>query len=221
MEPELYVRYHRERFQYVVALAMRTKPSRECVVIDVGPGPLSDMLRQHYRQVWTLGVDEGALFEATERHRKLHITFDLDRASDERAWPKLPTADLIVFSEVIEHLFCNPVAVLRFLASGLRPGGVIICTTPNIAAFHKRGRALLGKTPWHRWDSGHVTEFEKEDLIHIARCAGLKTAQHEYANYFGVTGSPLRQMLGRAIDAATGIVPTLRRGQTVILLREA
>jgi trans-aconitate methyltransferase len=221
MDPELYLRYHGKRFEYIVDLAMRSKPSPECVVMDVGPGPLSGLLRQHYRQVWTLGMDEGALFDATERHREHHITFDLNHASDQRSWVQLPTADLIVFSEVIEHLFCDPVAVLRFLASGLRRGGLIICTTPNIAAFHKRIRAVLGKTPWHRWESGHVTEFERDDLLHIARHAGLKPVWHEYANYFGVTGSPLRQVLGRALDATTGVVPTLRRGQAVSFLKEA
>jgi trans-aconitate methyltransferase len=217
MHANLYGDYHSRRFSYTVALAMRINPSPDCVVIDVGPGPMSVMLRQHYRQVWTIGLESSVLFDSPEQKAELHIEFDLNRSSDRSAWVRLPPADLIVFSEVIEHLYCNPVDALRFLASGLRPGGKIICTTPNIAAFHKRARAVLGKTPWHRWESGHVTEFEKDDLVCIAERAQLKCIWHEYANYFGVNGSPMRQKLGHALDTITGIVPALRRGQTVIL----
>jgi len=47
--------------------------------------------------------------------------------------------DLILMSEVIEHLAFNPVTLWRELYRLLRPGGVLIVTTPNYYAL--RGRA--------------------------------------------------------------------------------
>ena len=48
-------------------------------------------------------------------------------------------ADVILFSEVIEHLSFNPLALWRTLYRLLKPGGVIVVTTPNYYAL--RGRA--------------------------------------------------------------------------------
>lgn len=38
--------------------------------------------------------------------------------------------DLVIFTEVIEHLNYNPVPVIEKLYKALKPGGKIICTTP-------------------------------------------------------------------------------------------
>lgn len=42
--------------------------------------------------------------------------------------------DVVACSEVIEHLF-HPVEILRLLRSALRPGGVLVLTTPNAGAI--------------------------------------------------------------------------------------
>ncbi|MGK7869818.1 class I SAM-dependent methyltransferase [Falsiroseomonas sp. E2-1-a20] len=42
--------------------------------------------------------------------------------------------DAVACSEVIEHLF-HPVEILRLLRSALRPGGVLVLTTPNAGAI--------------------------------------------------------------------------------------
>lgn len=47
--------------------------------------------------------------------------------------------DVILMSEVIEHLAFNPVALWQQLYRLLRPGGVLVLTTPNYYAL--RGRA--------------------------------------------------------------------------------
>src|SRR5262245_16309908 len=199
MDLDTYLPYHRLRFDYIDALAKRLKPEPSSRVLDVGPGPMTQRLRAHYREVWSLGFERSTIFgDSAERER--HIVFDLNRCNDRSAWVDTPLFDLIVFSEVIEHVVVDHCAVLRFFAHALNDDGLILCTTPNLAAFHKRLRGLVGLTPWHRWESGHITEFSKRDLIKIGRQADLKAVHHAFANYFGVVGSPARRAVIRTVD---------------------
>jgi trans-aconitate methyltransferase len=215
MELDAYLAYHQRRFDYICGLAQRLKPSRASLVLDVGPGPMTKQLNTYYDVVWSLGFEHTAVYSAAEGGRR-HITFDLNRANDPAAWVPMPKFDLIVFSEVIEHVQVRHEDVLTFLGRSLTPDGLILCTTPNVAAFHKRLRGVAGLTPWHRWESGHVTEFSKADLVEIGRRAGLQTRFHAFANYFGFAGSPLRRDIVKVIDSVTGLVPTLRRGQVIV-----
>jgi 2-polyprenyl-6-hydroxyphenyl methylase/3-demethylubiquinone-9 3-methyltransferase len=50
------------------------------------------------------------------------------------------SVDVVLFTEIIEHITFNPVAMWRAIHRVLRPGGTIVVTTPNYYAL--RGRAL-------------------------------------------------------------------------------
>jgi SAM-dependent methyltransferase len=212
-----YTEYHGDRFQAIMAMARLQKPDPRSLVLDVGPGPLTVMLRGYYQQVHTLGFATSTIFAADQV--ATHYEFDLRDAEDTGRWIELPAFDLIVFSEVIEHIYAAPGKILRFLASGLGPGGVIVCTTPNLLAFHKRLRVLLGRPPFDRWTSGHYTEFTRYELEQLAGEAELEVRTHRYSNYFGHFGSPLSKRAVKMVDAVTGVVPSLRRGQLIVLGR--
>lgn len=55
-------------------------------------------------------------------------------------------ADAVVFSEVIEHLV-DPDAALDEVRRVLRPGGHLMLSTPNLAAWYNRGLLLAGVQP--------------------------------------------------------------------------
>lgn len=211
---EQYLRYHQRRYDYILSLSKRFKPDRSSTVLDVGPSPLTQQLHDYYEDVWSLGFEEGAKFQSD---KKKHISFDLNLSGDSSQWIQAPKQfDLIVFSEVIEHVLVRHSPLLRFLGSLLKPDGIILCTTPNVAAFHKRVRGALGRTPWHRFESGHVTEFSKDDMVEFGRRAGLKIGYHEFKNYFGFPDSPLKRTAARLLDGVTGVVPGFRRGQVIV-----
>ncbi|MET8824846.1 class I SAM-dependent methyltransferase [Streptomyces sp. NPDC004610] len=55
-------------------------------------------------------------------------------------------ADAVLFSEVIEHLV-DPDAALDEIRRVLRPGGHLMLSTPNLAAWYNRGLLLAGVQP--------------------------------------------------------------------------
>lgn len=67
--------------------------------------------------------------------------------------------DLILMSEVIEHLAFNPVALWQQLYRVLKPGGAVILTTPNYYAL--RGRAWH----WGRFLRGHGGGLGVEEIL--------------------------------------------------------
>ena len=52
--------------------------------------------------------------------------------------------DVVIFSEVLEHLYCNPLKPLSEIARCLKEKGYLIITTPNVASLENIGKLILG-----------------------------------------------------------------------------
>ncbi|GAA0419340.1 hypothetical protein Acor_29060 [Acrocarpospora corrugata] len=87
------------------------------------------------------------------------------------AHPGLPVAsgrvDVVIFSEVIEHLV-DPDAAIVELRRVLRPGGHLLLSTPNLAAWFNRGMLLLGMQP----------VFSEVSMVHVFGRPGSSVAGH-------------------------------------------
>ncbi|MEU5835795.1 class I SAM-dependent methyltransferase [Streptomyces diacarni] len=106
------------------------------------------------------GTAAAAAATALARHRIVGVDWSQDalrRAAahlsavrGELSSPGLPfatgAADAVLFSEVIEHLV-DPDAALDELHRVLRPGGHLLLSTPNLAAWYNRLLLLCGTQP--------------------------------------------------------------------------
>jgi SAM-dependent methyltransferase len=119
-----------------------------------------------------------------------HYRFDLNDSVDEAQWRRdLPAYDLIVFCEVLEHLYTSPAHVLRFLRSLLAPGGVLLLQTPNAAALGRRLKLLLGRNPYDRIHPDrttplHFREYTRAELAEYLGDAGLELVEFRATGYF-------------------------------------
>lgn len=89
--------------------------------------------------------------------------------------------DAVVMSHVLEHVR-DPVATLREARRVLRPSGVVVIETPNVASL---GRRLFGPY-WYEWDvPRHLFLFDAWTLGLACDRAGLRLRRVVYSSYMG------------------------------------
>ena len=225
-----YLAYHRKRFEYTLAACCRLKPDRYTKVLDVGRSFMSWRLASHYDSVTTLGFPIGTHGfgkNETEEYPGSgpvnHIVFNLND-SERDPIPTNKRFDLIIFAEIIEHLVTAPELVLRALASLLEPEGILLVQTPNAAAIQHRLKLAIGINPFMRLrfnpdNPGHIREYTKCEIEECSKLAGLRVVEHHYADYFRPDFEGLKGTLDVALRAMSILIPSFRRGQTVILKR--
>ena len=130
--------------------------------------------------------------------------------------------DVVLFTEIIEHITFNPVALWRAVHRVLRPGGTIVVTTPNYYALRGRAwapmrflsgsgggltvAALLSKpTLGHHWKEYSRKEL-KDYFTRLSADFRIARAVHmrEYR------ASEFTSALGRMVLAIERALPFLR-----------
>ena len=178
-------------------LARALGTSKPGVILDIGCGDGSaaataaPILRPHR----LVGVDwsQDAL-----RRANRHLSAVRGGLTD----PGLPfasgSADAVLFSEVIEHLV-DPDAALDELRRVLRPGGHLLLSTPNLAAWYNRGLLLAGVQPVFSEVSmrgiygrpgaqvvGHLRLYTARALKQMLPAAGFEVVRMSGAPYHDV-----------------------------------
>jgi SAM-dependent methyltransferase len=115
------------------------------------------------------------------------------------------SADVVIMSEMIEHLVDTDTA-LEQAWRVLRPGGSLLLSTPNLAAWYNRGLLALGVQPVFSEVSlrgvfgrpgsqvaGHLHMFTKRALTGLLAARGFGSIRVEGARYHDVP-RPLRPL---------------------------
>jgi 2-polyprenyl-3-methyl-5-hydroxy-6-metoxy-1,4-benzoquinol methylase len=157
------------RFVRILELVEALRPAR---VLDIGCG--SGFLARRIRERWPATVVDGVDISsvALERARPYlehGWQVDLDRGD-------VPAAsagyDLVIASEVIEHLY-DAAHALGEMARLMAPGGHAIVTVPNVAYWRYRLDLVCGRLPLPADDDRHLHQFTARSLRDQARRHGL------------------------------------------------
>lgn len=99
--------------------------------------------------------------------------------SDDFPYPDA-SFDVVVFSELIEHLGLNPVRTLSEIHRVLRPGGAVVVTTPNalslerFATFLRGGSQMVDRySPLFGYGARHNREYNPVELRTLLEACGF------------------------------------------------
>lgn len=144
--------------------------------VGCGAGGTLAYLKSTGRCSWAGGIElfHEAAEEARSKGLDLLIEGDIAGAS----LPLAPESlDAILCLDVLEHL-TDPHAVLSGLHRYLKPGGVVICSIPNVRYFRVT-LPLLFKGDWTYTDEGvldrtHLRFFTRKTAISLVESAGFR-----------------------------------------------
>lgn len=189
-----YARNQALRFEKTYELCCQLVPETKAVVCDVGRSPFTERLSNRFAAVWSLGLpldtDDGGHRETNALRDVKHIDFDLNTSIDVAGWPRETVRfDLVVCAETIEHLHTPPEFAFMMLGSLLKPGGLLLVTTPNACNIARRLKLLLGSNPFERIryysrNPGHFREYTRSEMIEMGETAGLEVRECRTINFY-------------------------------------
>ena len=137
--------------------------------------------------------------------------------------------DVVLLTEVLEHLRDYPLSALVEIRRLLRPGGLLVLTTPNTASLQNRARLLLGRsvhTPLRDWMFGlpharHAREYTASELQELVREAGLDVVHIDGRHFHVRSGrrGTLAVAAKRALDGLARLHPSLGSGLALLAAR--
>ncbi|HHO50010.1 MAG TPA: class I SAM-dependent methyltransferase [Deltaproteobacteria bacterium] len=207
-----YASNHARRIAFDLDLIERhTAPSDR--ILELGAVPLLLTLPLHERGHDVTGVDiDPGRFASTI------ASFDLSVVQCDIEHEPLPlpsdTWDVAVFNELFEHLRINPIFTLREVRRVLKPGGLLLLSTPNLRSlfglynFVFRSRAYSCSADVYAQYAkleeighmGHVREYTVPEVVEFLDHVGFDV---ESVTFRG--GYP-----GRVGRAAARLLPRLR-----------
>ncbi|MEX1104202.1 MAG: methyltransferase domain-containing protein, partial [Dehalococcoidia bacterium] len=148
--------------------------------------------------------------EYGERHRYVCVCFD---AETERFPFDDNSFDVVIWSEVIEHLTQNPVHTLGEIHRVLKPGGCVVISTPNASRADSvltlaRGYNIYD--PYHLGavlaGSRHSREYTYAELVDLVRGCGFEVDRAEDIDIYppwSRLSRVVRAVLNRVVSRVT------------------
>jgi SAM-dependent methyltransferase len=196
---ETFYRRYQSRYKECIRRFAALAPSHPVDVLDVGGGQLSLISAK----LWD---DRGAVADLPGAHMLYMAghglkTFHWNLCKSDA--PFGAKFDFVFFSEVIEHLPVPGYVALERLRKVLRPGGVIICTTPNLYRLRNVVYMALGlpifdyfRYPNDDTALGHVLEYSRDHLDWQFKRVGFREYRVEYSQMHHSATNPFFRPLG-------------------------
>lgn len=169
--------YHRLRLRALLRLFDSQTREGKTKVLNIGLSVFDLMVKEnllsnkefeYYVAVPSLNFGKSTVYDGIE-------LLELDICNPSESMTKyMGTFDFIIFSGVLEHLFCDDNKVLHNLKILLKQNGVMFLAVPNATSFINRIKLLCGRNiHWKKQDIligtefggyGHIREYTKLEL---------------------------------------------------------
>ena len=191
-----------QRMSRLLSHALRDVAAPACVLdVGCGDGTAAGLAAQHNPGHRMIGLDWSA--GSLRRARRLGLT--AVQAGIDGVPVASGAVDVVIMSELIEHLVDTDAALEEVLRV-LKPGGSLLLSTPNLAAWYNRGLVALGVQPIFSEVSlrgvygrpgqvvaGHLHLFTRRALVQFLAARGFGSVRVTGARYHDVP-RPLRPL---------------------------
>lgn len=145
-----------------IAQVLSLFPQKSTILdLGCGDGYFMEVFRKDGHQVEGIEIAENAVKKA---RKKGFTVYDVSLMGK---WSQLikKKYDVVFGGEIIEHVFDTDL-FLQEIRKVLKKNGVLVITTPNIAALGRRLMLLLGISPHiettaRQYDAGHIRYFTR------------------------------------------------------------
>lgn len=102
--------------------------------------------------------------------------------------------DVVLFCEVLEHLLMDPVCALQEISRVLKPNGLLIVTTPNVARLENVARLVAGANVYDPYSGygpygRHNREYTRHELVKLLSFTGFEVTDHFTADVHDNAGA--------------------------------
>lgn len=185
-------RYEAERLALLSSrIDARCDPNGSVIEFGCNNGSITRILASRFGKVVAIDADSELLrkaertIEATNTKWVLHdLNYPIEKVMHRQF-------DAAVAFEVIEHLD-SPQKFLTEIALVLRPGGILMLSTPNVASpegIVGTWRARKNGERFKAWDNSHKTLFTSAGLLKLLRQSGFRI-ERVAGYYFDVSMLP-------------------------------
>lgn len=192
-----YMKEHAYRFRWITENLPASSESLR--IIDIGPTPHTLKIKELYAHYEIAALDRTELLQ--ERLNAVGVQLKTCNLDDEPIPFASDSFDVVIFTEVLEHIFAPPSEVLREVGRILRKGGKLLLSVPNIARLMNRLKLLFGITPLKHPDitmqknwihgHGHVHEYTVKEITGLLAACGFQIARMDMLQ--PPVRSPLRE----------------------------
>jgi SAM-dependent methyltransferase len=198
-EPQYYPRY-RERYLAMLKQFAERAPEDSIDLLEIGGGQLAYLSSRIWGKDRAYVADiEDSCFAGLRENGINAFVWNL--AADDASIDQM--FDVIFFSEVIEHLPVPGHIPLARLRSVLRPGGVLLCSTPNLYRLRNIVYLIRGNQLFDYFDLpgergyGHVLEYSAEHLAWQLKRAGFEDFTVQLCDFSHLPNQRMDRMLSK------------------------
>lgn len=152
-----YFLIHQSRYRYILNYITSLNLKNGSKVLDIGcfPPHLFKALESLGYEVWGI----SSKHEPIKSKRVVSINIESEKLPF-----KEKSFDLVIFTEIIEHLLIDPRIYLGKIKKILKKGGHLLITTPNAVHLKNRAKVLIGKSSSFSLDQLYETRLKNDSI---------------------------------------------------------
>jgi 2-polyprenyl-3-methyl-5-hydroxy-6-metoxy-1,4-benzoquinol methylase len=193
-----YYRRYRSRYKLCIDRFAQIAPPGPIDVLDIGVGQLALLCKKLWNDRAVVADLPGNHLSYIASHGVETVHWNICKSEP----PFFGKFDVVFFSEVIEHLPIPGHVALERLRKTLRPGGFIICTTPNLYRLRNVLCMAAGlpifdyfRIPDDDKGISHWIEYSRDHLQWQFDKSGFTQCRVEYSQMHHLPHNPLLRPL--------------------------